>query len=577
MWRLLILAVLVWMIPSGAVAADLKERFCHVVGPRDSPPPTEADWGRAACTGDPENYDSARLWLRAGIEGRDLAPGEGATLLVHQTRFDRLVVLFIYADGHVERQHAASGDYGRHWRIGGQLSFAAPPREARVESVVLGLDRLATFPHFRARLLTTSQAAAEGSLVAALVGAAIALLGLSALYNLCLAIAARRAFVAWHAAWVGTIFVWGLLWSQLALVAVPGIAGTLASQLCTLLATLAIAFATACAVAGLERARGARLYRTFVLACGGSIAILGVVAAFPPASIPLPLLGAVLGIVVLVDLAAVVALVAWSGWKGDQGARDFILAWSLPMAVLASTELIDYGPALMGGGSQLAVLFASALQTLWLSVAMTLRIAKLRAERDAAQAARLEMQTLAERDPLTQLLNRRGFVARADRALRAAPGGYTLLLIDVDHFKSVNDSYGHDIGDSVLRAIAGELDRVSGSSVVGRMGGEEFAIGIDAQKADPLRTAHALLTAVAGLDLVHLFGEKRQVTISIGMAHAAAGTSFDLLYREADRALYAAKRGGRNQVALFDRAEPAEPHASRSKGPIKGLKKQALP
>jgi diguanylate cyclase (GGDEF)-like protein len=222
------------------------------------------------------------------------------------------------------------------------------------------------------------------------------------------------------------------------------------------------------------------------------------------------------------------------------------------MAALASTEIVDYGPALLGGGSHLLVLLASALQTLWLSVAMTVRLARMRAERDAANAARLEMQVLAERDPLTSLLNRRGFVTRADRALRAAPGGFTLLLIDVDKFKSVNDSFGHDIGDSVLRLVADTIDRESGAAFSGRMGGEEFAIGADASKADPLRLANRVRETIAGLSFIHLFGEARSITVSIGVAHAAPNKSFETLYREADRALYAAKHGGRDRVALFD-------------------------
>ncbi|WP_165357302.1 diguanylate cyclase [Sphingosinicella sp. CPCC 101087] len=576
MWRFLVLAVLAWMIPSGAAAADLKERFCHAVAPllpdsfadlsagslaRAEPPALRA----FACSGGPGAYRGGRLWLRAPLDAGNLAPGEAATLLIHMTRFDRLTVRFQYADGHSERFQVASGDYGQHWRVGGQLAFTAPAREARVEAIVLGLDRLATWPHLRVRLLPGSSAASEASLAAALVGAAIALLGLSTLYNFLLSIASRRGFVAWHAAWVGTVFVWGLLWSQLALLVMPGIAGTLTAQLCTLLSTFAITFATACAVAMIDPGRGARWIRSAVLICGLAIALVGAVAAFPPASLPLPLLGTILGILVLADLLGVVLLIGWSWWRGDKGARDYALAWGLPMATLASTEIIDYGPALLGGGSQLAVLLASALQTLWLSVAMTLRLAKMRAERDAAQAARHEMQLLAERDPLTGLLNRRGFVARAERALRGAPHGFTLLLIDVDNFKSVNDGYGHDIGDSVLRVVADAIDRESGSAVAGRMGGEEFAIGADALRTDPIKLASAVLESVAGLDLVHLFGEPRQVTVSIGVAHAAPGSGFEAVYREADRALYAAKNGGRNRVALFGGGEGGRPAMSREK------------
>src|SRR3546814_6500229 len=76
------------------------------------------------------------------------------------------------------------------------------------------------------------------------------------------------------------------------------------------------------------------------------------------------------------------------------------------MAVLAATQLFDMGTSLFGGGPQIAVLLASALQTVWLSIATTLHLSRFRAERDTARAAQAELRELAERDPLTGLLNR---------------------------------------------------------------------------------------------------------------------------------------------------------------------------
>src|SRR3546814_1801420 len=90
------------------------------------------------------------------------------------------------------------------------------------------------------------------------------------------------------------------------------------------------------------------------------------------------------------------------------------------MAVLAATQLFDMGTSLFGGGPQIAVLLASALQTVWLSIATTLHLSRFRAERDTARAAQAELRELAERDPLTGLLNRRGFVDRTETALAGA-------------------------------------------------------------------------------------------------------------------------------------------------------------
>ena len=561
-WRLIALALLLWTFPAAAAAAavqgDLQDAYCHAATDLSADRP-ERD--RFACTGDPNDYQEGRLWLHVPL---DRPSSGGETLLVHQSRFDRLEVRFHYRDGHVESQAVHRGDYGDAWRVGGQIAFDAPVRESPLTGMTLAVDRLESYPHFRTRLLPAQKASAQMSLAAALVGAAIALLALSTLYNFLLALASRRTFIGWHAAWVGTILVWGLLWSQLALLGLPWLAGTLASKLCTLLSTLAISFATACAVSAVESGRVPKWARMTVLACGILIGLVGAVAAFPPSG-TLPLFGSILGILVLADLAGVVVLLVWAWRRGDRGARDFALSWAVPMAALASTEILDYGPSLLGGGSHLAVLLASAFQTVWLSVAETVRLARLRLERDAANAARWEMQRLAESDPLTSLLNRRGFMAKAQLALKADRSGFTLLLIDVDHFKSVNDLFGHDVGDAVLRCISRCIDEHAGAGTfVGRMGGEEFAIGMASRTQNPIKVATVVREAVESLPLAHLFGEERRITVSIGVSHAPAGGDFETVFREADRALYAAKDAGRNQVALYDGSE-IEPGARRRK------------
>src|SRR3546814_12713360 len=111
------------------------------------------------------------------------------------------------------------------------------------------------------------------------------------------------------------------------------------------------------------------------------------------------------------------------------------------------------------------LLLASALQTVWLSIATTLHLSRFRAERDTARAAQAELRELAERDPLTGLLNRRGFVDRTETAHAGAGHSFGLLLIDVDHFKAINDRYGHDAGDRVLRRLADRLGELAGAAV----------------------------------------------------------------------------------------------------------------
>src|SRR5690606_22812325 len=223
-------------------------------------------------------------------------------------------------------------------------------------------------------------------------------------------------------------------------------AGTVSAQICTFLACLAIALATASAVTALDRSGVPKGWRYATLALGLGVGLAG---------IPLALMRSgdidhwanLLGFLILADLAAVtICLVA--GWRrGSAEARDFAAAWGLPMAVLAFINLVDVEDGLWGGGSKLLILIAATWQALWLSAAATRRLSRLRVERDRARLAEAQARELARRDPLTGLPNRRGFIESVSPMLERARAGdlpAALLLVDVDRFKSINDLYGHD-------------------------------------------------------------------------------------------------------------------------------------
>jgi diguanylate cyclase (GGDEF)-like protein len=167
-----------------------------------------------------------------------------------------------------------------------------------------------------------------------------------------------------------------------------------------------------------------------------------------------------------------------------------------------------------------------------------------------------EILHLAMTDSLTLVPNRRALMQQAERILARRSGlPLALLMIDVDHFKRINDSQGHPVGDEVLRAVAGLLaGRLRRQDVVGRYGGEEFCVlAPDTDRAGALRLAESLRETVAGAALATEKGPLR-VTVSIGCALCPGSTVRDLkdLLAEADSALYAAKQAGRNRVACFD-------------------------
>jgi diguanylate cyclase (GGDEF)-like protein len=175
--------------------------------------------------------------------------------------------------------------------------------------------------------------------------------------------------------------------------------------------------------------------------------------------------------------------------------------------------------------------------------------------RHRAHAAAQRLREIAEMDPLTELSNRRRFLAVATESITSAheqPGQLALLMVDVDHFKRVNDTYGHAAGDLALRLLARTLrESTRKADCVARLGGEEFAILLPgATPKVAIAIAERICEQVAKLavlDANRQFG----FTVSIGLAALTDADSKpeDLLAR-ADAALYRAKRGGRNRVEL---------------------------
>ncbi len=166
-----------------------------------------------------------------------------------------------------------------------------------------------------------------------------------------------------------------------------------------------------------------------------------------------------------------------------------------------------------------------------------------------------DAHTEALTDPLCGICNRRGF-ARSTQALCESDQGLdgsVLVLLDVDHFKQLNDTFGHLLGDQVLRSIADVLRaNIKGRDVAGRIGGEEFALLLP---QTPLQGAHSLAEQIriaVERGRIHRGPDETvgAVTISLGLALGRPGESMDELMARADAALYEAKRGGRNRVCV---------------------------
>lgn len=218
---------------------------------------------------------------------------------------------------------------------------------------------------------------------------------------------------------------------------------------------------------------------------------------------------------------------------------------------------------------------AATVRRAWLLAALAMAICGLGAAAFIWRQRR-RFERLANGDALTGTASRRyvlQMASRVDAQAAAGQSNYALAVLDIDHFKTINDQFGHAVGDTVLRAVAGALNAAlqnplnpdqGAATTLGRMGGEEFLVVLpNASEAAALAVAEALRSAVSQLRLAEL-GE-RAVTVSIGVALSAysniqtetgnkTATELERTLQRADSALYAAKAAGRDQVCAAPEA-----------------------
>jgi diguanylate cyclase (GGDEF)-like protein len=168
-------------------------------------------------------------------------------------------------------------------------------------------------------------------------------------------------------------------------------------------------------------------------------------------------------------------------------------------------------------------------------------------------------KTAASIDPLTNLLNRRGFSEATSRMIeREAKAGrpVTVMIFDIDHFKSVNDRFGHAAGDDVLKVFSHCVSTsLRITDLVGRVGGEEFAALLPCSMDEALLVGERVREAFEASG-VCVDDEPLATTVSIGVAGGPANTELEVLMASADTALYQAKRGGRNRVEAAAEQRP---------------------
>ena len=224
------------------------------------------------------------------------------------------------------------------------------------------------------------------------------------------------------------------------------------------------------------------------------------------------------------------------------------LAMSLEQDKLTSDLLVKVVHAVGQAGTRRAAAEQRTLQ----------RMRENKSEVDSLRDELIKVRRMANTDVLTGLSNRRHF----DDRLAAAIGksqDFALLLTDIDHFKKINDAFGHAFGDQVLKTVAATLAKACrAGTFIARTGGEEFAVVVASPTeaevkavGERLREAVASLKFAAAQDVIG-------VTVSVGGAMAKGAVTADALYHAADVALYRSKDAGRNRVSMYDPSADAD-------------------
>ncbi|MBC2778058.1 sensor domain-containing diguanylate cyclase [Parasphingopyxis marina] len=461
---------------------------------------------------------------------------------------DELTVALRGSDGQWSVRRYDSEDIARRWTAGARYSIRIDGGERAVEEILIGVDGLWSRASITTVEIVSASTAAHQRYGRSVVFAIFCgLVLLPILYSGAFYFFLRYRFMLLHALMATSIVVYTLCSSNLVMFFFPETGLWLRIILAYSALSMAVAFAGFFSLAFIEEGIFSERQKRFVV---GTSILLAVNAACMMTIYPMmPFIGRNLyHLAYLPQLAAFVVLIPYALRKGSKAAWFILGGWSLS-ALLASERIMR--------GLDLYILPTEIDYTLYLGLSLeaivtamgvAYRVMVLRRERDQAVAREQELQKLADTDGLTGLGNRRSF----DLALTRNPTG-ALAILDLDHFKQINDRYGHQVGDDVLRESGKLMRNVRAKGYCRkayRLGGEEFALMLDARNAEEARIlADAIrMTFIVTIEqAVRSLNEP--ITVSIGVA-MIDGRPADEIFSAADTALYAAKLEGRDRVVL---------------------------
>ncbi len=240
----------------------------------------------------------------------------------------------------------------------------------------------------------------------------------------------------------------------------------------------------------------------------------------------------------------------WCWYKGSKAAGVFVIAWSFYILGGSLWAMYWLGLFTLSNVVELPLVAGAALESILLSLALGYRIQLLKLEGYQLKQSEEYYKTISNLDSLTQLANRRAFEQHI-KTIQSKGTSFGLILLDIDHFKTFNDTYGHPAGDKVLQTLGGILKgQLRENDIACRMGGEEFAVVIE--NADIFVTK-AIAERIREQFSQQAFEQKGNTvycTTSIGVSVVPPEESTEDMLERTDKALYKAKEMGRNQCQL---------------------------
>lgn len=495
---------------------------------------------RFDCTSPQSHYETGDFWVLSQVLPADLIHTPDLRAKTASVWQDRVTLYVLYADGAIRRAGFTSHTAGRHLMLGASLSLTLPPHDAAPVRLLWHVEGSANLRGvvLGPTLMTSSDAAESETLLSALYGSfagmAIALI----VYNLALWGALRQSFQPVYCLLVLCLLGYAFSSSAALGQMVPSLDNNMRLRINVCLLAVCASMVLIFARAFFERSvfdGWLRPASNVALATLASTSIAFLILA------PWQIfwLDRLLTLSYL-PLIALVPSVLYRAWRVRSNYLwMFTLAWGVPIVFAGLRIAGALGLMAWSFWIDNSTMISMMLEALLSSLAIAYRIRLLSVERDKAREQEVAARLLADTEPLTGLLNRRAFL---DRAI-GRTGDQMLLIADVDHFKHVNETIGHDGGDEVLRVVARVLrNAVPPDALVARIGGEEFAI-----------LANATTPILPDAILERLRSQRMPfdmtITASIGSCTGPLLRESDwkALYRSADRALFAAKGAGRDR------------------------------